>query len=193
MHMPLPETHSPLASHKAVALVGKAANLLLFNALWLGFVLGRYAWLPLCGAVLSVYLVYLFAQKKLPWPKVFLPAAIGIFIDSLFGLSGLFVFPVSPSQWWSSAFFPLPAWFVLLWVAFATTLTQSLGFLAGRLLITVPAGAIAFPLNYWVGSQLGAVSFPLGELFTLLAIGLTWAICLPLLFASLGSTPDKRS
>lgn len=168
-----------------LSILNKVFNLALFNVLWISFVVGRYEWVWLSLPVLLVYLGFLLLRQIVRPMQLVLPAAIGIGTDSLFSLFGLFAFPTGTAAWYTAQPGLLPFWFILLWIAFATTLTQSLRFLADKLLLTMLAGALAFPFNYWVGSQLGGISFPRGNLLTFATLSITWAILLPAMFKSL--------
>lgn len=178
-------SQSDLLPRNLHSVLNKVVNLALFNVLWISFVVGRYEWVWLSLPVLVVYIGFLLLRQIVKPMQIVLPAAIGITADSLFSLLGLFTFPTADSAWYVAQPGLLPFWFILLWVAFATTLSQSLRFLADKVLLTVLAGAVAFPFNYWVGSQLGGIYFPHGKLITFAVIGVSWAILLPLAFKSL--------
>lgn len=73
-----------------------------------------------------------------------------------------------------------PAWIVVLWALFATTLNNSLAWLKQHWSLAAIGGALGGPMAFWAGAQMGAVSFPVPVLaLTVLAIG--WALLLPLL------------
>ena len=74
-----------------------------------------------------------------------------------------------------------PPWMIGLWLNFAATLNQSLGWLHGRPLLAALFGAIGGPLAYYGGARLGATeTLPGIEGMVLLAIG--WGVMTPLLF-----------
>lgn len=70
---------------------------------------------------------------------------------------------------------PLAPWWILgLWVAFALTLTSSLGWLRERAVAGALLAGIAAPMSYLTGNKLGAVSFPMSLQATMVITGLTW-------------------
>jgi hypothetical protein len=152
----------------------KIANILLFNLLWLALVIGRENLLWITGPVVLVYVFLLLRHTSLKPGQLALPALIGISVDSILRLTGLFEF--------QSTALPIPVWLMLLWVVFTTTLPLSLSFIAKHKAITVLAGATGFPFSYAMGERLGAVTFGAGYLEVLVFLSLFWAAGLPLLF-----------
>lgn len=72
-----------------------------------------------------------------------------------------------------------PPWIMALWMAFASTLRSSLGWLAQRYWLAASLGAIAGPLAYYTGHKLGALSFPSPVGPSLAALAVVWAILMP--------------
>ena len=142
--------------------------------MWVGLVVGRETLLPLTVPLVISYAIILIRIGKISIQQVLLPAAIGISIDSAFTLFGMYSF--------SNTNLLLPIWLITLWIAFSTTLTQSLAFIGKYWPVAAVAGAIAFPFNYAIGERLGAVAFADPYILTLLTVGLTWLFCFPLLF-----------
>jgi hypothetical protein len=97
----------------------------------------------------------------------------GIAADALLSAAGVFQFPGGVL---------VPLWLCCLWLAFAAALRRSLGWLGVRPWLAAVAGAIAFPLNYWVGQRAGAVEFGYSLPATLALLAVTWAILLPLMY-----------
>jgi hypothetical protein len=75
-----------------------------------------------------------------------------------------------------------PLWILALWVAFALTLTRSLAWLQGRLLLGMVLGAIGAPLSYWSAARgWQAVRFPAPAIAGFAGLALGWALAMPLL------------
>lgn len=155
-------------------------NLVAFNLIWLASVIGRYelVWVVL-PAVLA-YSAFLIISSTVKFHQVGLPAFVGICTDVSLTQMGLFQFD-SPSPM-------LPLWLIALWIAFATTLTQSLSILGRHKLIAGVLGAVFVPLNYIVGARLGAVSFGYDLVLTYAVLSLVWVLLLPLLFYLAGES-----
>jgi hypothetical protein len=107
---------------------------------------------------------------------------LGFCIDSLLTTSGIFIFNhsnainSSASQWF------IPFWLVLLWGAFAGTLTHSLASLKNSLLVAALVGGICAPLSYVAGAKLGAVDLGYPVTTTYIVLCAIWAVTLPVCF-----------
>ncbi len=73
-----------------------------------------------------------------------------------------------------------PLWMCLLWAALAITLNHSLAWLKRSYWLAAILGSITGPLSYLSGVKLGAGSMP-NQAITLIALGLIWAIAMPLM------------
>ncbi len=155
-------------------LTSKFLNIILFNLLWVGLVLGRESLIHLTLPSLLIYLACLLRIGDLKIHQILLPAAIGITIDSSLTFFGIFIFPESSLL--------IPFWLIVLWINFSTTLTLSLSFIGKNKLVAFGLGATALPFNYTVGERLGAVTFGDPYLFSILVIALVWSISFPILF-----------
>lgn len=147
-------------------------NALWFQTTWFCAVLGRHELLPVIAALLGLHLV-LVRDTGRELLKLSALAAVGISVDA--GLSATGVY-----QFQGGALVPL--WLCGLWLAFATTTTRSLSFLASRPRLTALAGAVVLPLNYWAGQRLGAVEFGYSLPITLAAMSATWLVMLPVIY-----------
>jgi hypothetical protein len=147
-------------------------NALWFQSTWLCLVLGREDLLLLSLSLIGLHLV-LVPQRRQEIRQLALLGGTGVAVDAGLSLMGVFEFAGGVL---------MPGWLVCLWLAFASTLGRSLSFLGARLWLTVLAGAVAFPLNYYAGSRLGAVEFgwPLWQ--SLLIMALIWSVMLPALY-----------
>ena len=152
----------------------KFLNIIVFNLLWIGLVLGRDSLIHLTLPSLLIYLVCLLRIGDLKVHQILLPAAIGITIDSSLTFFGIFIFPDSSLI--------IPFWLIVLWINFSTTITLSLSFIGKNKLIAFGLGATALPFNYTVGERLGAVTFGEPYLFSILTLALIWSVSFPILF-----------
>ncbi|MGB5258377.1 MAG: DUF2878 domain-containing protein, partial [Woeseiaceae bacterium] len=114
-----------------------------------------------------------------------LAAVIGLFWESALVSAGLV-------QYGTQSLLPgiAPFWIVAMWVLFATTLNVGMRWLRKSAIVAALAGAIGGPLSFVAGEKAGAVTFPDAST-ALFAIGLGWAVFLPLLvrFASRNDEP----
>ncbi len=74
-----------------------------------------------------------------------------------------------------------PVWMWALWLIFATTLKESMGWLQGKNALAAALGAVAGPMCYEAGVRLGAASWPNPEVqvFALIYLAIVWAIAMP--------------
>lgn len=75
--------------------------------------------------------------------------------------------------------FPIPFWLMIVWIALATLPNHSLKWLKKRYLICTILGGLAGPLAYWAGVKMGAASFTLPLLQSLLLYAFMWALLWP--------------
>ena len=83
-------------------------------------------------------------------------AFMGITIDTLFTLNGVYQFNSYDLLLTERS---IPIWLCILWVSFAMTLSSSLKWLIEKGAWFALACAIAGPVSYWVGRQNGVVMF----------------------------------
>ena len=152
----------------------KFFNIIVFNLLWIGLVLGRDSLIHLTLPSLLIYLACLLRIGDLKLHQILLPALIGITIDSSLTFFGIFIFTESSLI--------VPFWLIVLWVNFSTTLNLSLSFIGKNKLVAFGLGATALPFNYTVGERLGAVTFGEPYLFSILILVLVWSVSFPILF-----------
>jgi hypothetical protein len=155
-------------------ITSKFLNIITFNLLWIGLVLGRDSLIYLTLPSLIIYLACLLRIGDLKVHQILLPATIGITIDSSLTFFGIFIFPESS--------FIIPFWLIVLWINFSTTLTLSLSFIGKNKLVAFGLGATALPFNYTVGERLGAVAFGEPYLLSILVLVLVWSVSFPILF-----------
>ena len=164
----------PVKTQFKKIVTSKFLNIIVFNLLWIGLVLGRESLIHLTLPSLLIYLACLLRIGDLKIHQILLPAAIGITIDSSLTFFGIFIFPNSSLI--------IPFWLIVLWINFSTTINLSLSFIGKNKLIAFGLGATALPFNYTVGERLGAVTFGDPYLFSILVIALVWSVSFPILF-----------
>jgi len=157
-------------------------NLVFFNTMWLLCVIGRDQLLWLSAPLFITYAFLLLGAGKIQVAQLLIPATIGLLADSAMVLGGLLDF---------NSQLLLPLWLVLLWINFSITLSLALEWLEKHFWLCALAGAIAFPLNYSIGEQLGAVTYTAPYPLVLTLMAAAWAIGLPLLYRV--RTFDQRS
>lgn len=165
-----------------MSLAFKIGNVVGYQLVWLASVYGAAHGMPWLGAVV----VALFAAVHLSLSPsrqadlrlIAIAIVLGFVLDSLFAASGLLKY-ASP---WPSEFLA-PVWILSMWVGFALTLHHSMGFLRLKWMAASAFGLIGGPLAYWAAERVfGAVSYGASHLVVGAALGLAWAIALPLLY-----------
>ena len=154
-------------------------NFLAFQVGWFSSVLGAAKQMPWIGPVVVIAIAALhLRQARRPDLEAGLIVAcgvIGLFFDSLLVSLGWVAYP---SGYFSASF--APYWIVTMWMLFATTLNQSMGWLKGRLPLAAALGAISGPLSYLGGQKLGGMQFvELTNALIFLSVG--WAVVMPLI------------
>ncbi len=157
---------------RAYALTDKVwFNALWFQLTWFSCVIGREQWLAVSIALIAMH----FILVKAPREELYALApiiAVGVAVDSLLSVLGIFDFGDSL----------VPGWLVLLWIAFATTITRAFAFFKQRPLLASVVGGLGVPFNYAVGAQLGAVTLPMEPIISAAVLMGVWALLFPSLF-----------
>ena len=157
-------------------------NFVLFQIGWFSCVLGgassQYYWagVVVVAAIIAVHLTRADSIRS----EVLLIAIttiLGTAWDSSLMLAGLFTFT---NGFVLSGMVPL--WMVAMWALFATTLNVSMKWMKNRYLLAAIFGAVGGPVAYYAGHRLGAVEFG-NTASALAAVGVGWAIIMPLLMA----------
>lgn len=154
-------------------------NFILFHLGWFACVLGGawdMPWLGLCyaAAIIAIHLSLahtLTAELRL----ILLAGIYGLFTDTLLVNTGWL-------QYTSGYLIAgvAPYWVVALWMLFATTLNITFSWLKRRYLLATVLGAIAGPMAYLSGEQLGAATL-VQPTSALLLLALIWGIAMPML------------
>ena len=155
-------------------------NVVLTQVAWLACVLGGargLSWpgLIAVGAVVAVHLA-VSARPAREGTRLALAAALGFALDAALGFSGACAWVGGASD----GRVP-PLWLIALWPSFATMLTAALSWLVLRWWLAALFGFVGGPLAYFGGANLGALAFPAGTAFGLLAVGVVWAVAMILL------------
>lgn len=155
-------------------------NLVFFKLVWaaslVGVVLG-YAWLGL--VVLATFVTWharSAATAKADFVLAAVAVAIGLLLDSLYVRAGLIVY-AGELVWHGAA----PLWILALWANFALTMNGCLGWLRQRKRLAAVLAFVFGPLSYYGGISLGTATITGEDWVLFLAIGLAWAVTLPLL------------
>ena len=161
-----------------------AVNALGFNLGWFGCVLASrwdapLAAIPVVALVVAVHLTLVARDDRMREARaVALIAAIGTVVDSAMLGAGVLAFGGSHAL---SITFVL--WIGAFWVNFACTLGVALRWLRGRPILAAVLGGISAPGTYYAGELLGALTLHDDALVWSLALGIEWAIMLPLISA----------
>ena len=99
-------------------LISKRFNVVAFNLIWLGCVVGREQYWWAFAPVVLGYLALLEQRRIFRAGKFLMLFGLGVGIDSLLTVLGVFQF--------GPTIFFIPLWLVLLWAAFTPTLFLSL-------------------------------------------------------------------
>ena len=156
------------------------ANLVCTQAAWFACVIGAAKEWPWLGPVVTVVWcglwLWLSSHRRADLILVVGSAVVGYVVDSALVLGGFFAF--APAVQLGG---PSPLWMVALWALFGTSVRGPMRRLLDKPLLSAVVGAVAGPLAYGGGVRLGAASFGDDDVASRLAIGVAWAIALPLL------------
>jgi len=157
-------------------------NLVFFKIVWAvslaGVVLG-YAWAGL--AMLMVFFAWharMAPTARADFIVATIAVVIGLALDTLYVRAGLIAF--EGNLLWNNA---APLWILALWANSALTMNGCLGWLRQRRMLAAGLAFVCGPLSYYGGIAVGTATVT-GERWMLFgAIGLAWAIALPLLLS----------
>ncbi len=159
----------------------------LWQGAWFATVLGAAKGWPWIGLLAVVPPLLLAGWGR--WRRALAVAAVafvlGLAVDGVLGLSGAARYPGGLLDGRLS-----PPWMWCLWVELGLALDLCLAWLRPRPWLALAFGAIGGPLAYLSGVRLGAMIAPAGELTCGLAVGVAYAIALPILILL---TPWPRS
>ncbi|MCE9635147.1 MAG: DUF2878 domain-containing protein [Planctomycetes bacterium] len=158
----------------------KLVNYAILQGAWFGCVLGAAAdalWVAwLSGATALALHLALLRDWRSDRIVVGAALAIGAVTDTIVRGVGAFDAPSDPLP----APFPV-TWLLLLWAVFGTSIRHCMGWLRGRYVVAAVFGAVGGPLSLMGGARLGAVTLATDTRLVWFAIGLQWAVAMPLL------------
>lgn len=150
-------------------------NALSFQVVWWSSVLWLNSSLMLTISLLLIHFILLAVLGKHEYRKVDLllmlkVAALGIGVDTVLAVLGLFEFALFP--WWLGC----------LWLHFALTLNHSLAFMRHLpLIFQALLGGIFGGLSYLAGAEFNAVNLPYGNVISAFVLFFVWLVLLPFL------------
>jgi len=129
-------------------------NAVLFQLAW--FSAALVSWQLAMALVVAVAVQLLWVQKDKAFHVMFVAmvVALGIVMDSLFAVLGVYVFKNSPDT-----VLGFPIWLMCMWLAFAMSIRMSLDWLFAKPKIFIVASAIMGPVSYVVGRNLDLIGF----------------------------------
>ncbi len=159
----------------------KLLNFGLFQIVWLAAALGAGRGIPWLGVLvaalaLTIHFRVVATDAAEEARFVFAAALIGALVDTLQALAGVFSFHHGAWLPWLC-----PPWLFALWLAFASTLRHSLGWLRGRYVTAALFAAAGGPLAYYAGHRFGAMAMPADVLPSLAVMAVVWALLMPAL------------
>ena len=154
-------------------------NFVFFQVGWFSSVYGGAQQMPWLGplAVGAALLIHFRAAQR-PQQELALIlscAAIGAVFDS--ALVALGWVQYSSGIFSESA---APYWIITMWMLFATTLNVSLRWLRNKEKLAAFFGLLGGPVTYLAGQKLGGIVL-VDQLAALLALGIGWAVMMPIL------------
>ncbi len=156
-----------------------AVNIAVFYAAWIVSVLAASAGWPVVAASVCAVAIMLHLavtrHRRFDAAVIGLGMLIGLAVEGV--LMATFVTYASPGP---VAGVP-PAWIVLLWAVFATTLNVSLVWLKTRLLAGGVLAAVGGPQSYVIGERLGAITIAEPRWLAFSVIAMVWAFAFPVL------------
>lgn len=154
-------------------------NFVAFQAGWFSSVYGgaqQMPWLGPLAVALALLLHFRFARgRRAELMLVLSCAVIGAAFDSALVVMGWVQYP---SGMFSE--FAAPFWIITMWMLFATTLNVSMRWLRKRQRLAAAFGLVGGPVTYLAGQKLGGIIL-LEPLAALLALGIGWAVMMPML------------
>lgn len=150
-----------------------------FNACWFACVLPAAYGLPYVGPIV----VLMFSAAVLSMSRNYMGDALlvaagvvfGYVLDSALVLIGAFTFP--PGASWGA---PTTWWMVAMWVNLATAMPVLFRWMIGRPFVAAVFGLLGGPSAYYSGEKLGAIELGDNLVFAMIAVGVGWALTMPL-------------
>ncbi|MDF1799620.1 MAG: DUF2878 domain-containing protein [Planctomycetota bacterium] len=169
----------------------KLINFVLFQVVWFAAVEGAAECLLLLGPAVAIAFACIHLRLVDRHERArefgFLTGVtlLGALLDAGLAAIGATVYPTSgpgsPGSWPAVLSWLPPAWILSLWLAFACLPRFSLAWLRGRYALAAVLGALGGPLSYLGGVRLGAVALGESPALTLVALGVEYALAMPLI------------
>jgi hypothetical protein len=154
-------------------------NFIGFQIGWFACVLGAANDKELLGMIIAlgivIYHVVAQADPINELKLVLVAVVIGLFWETWVLSLSILRYPSHPE-----ALFWAPAWLIMMWALFATTINLSMGWLKGRWVLALFMGAVFGPLAFIGGEKLGAVVF-LDSTLSIITLSVGWGLLMPLL------------
>tara|TARA_B100002052_G_scaffold131750_2_gene121024 strand:+ start:8081 stop:8620 length:540 start_codon:yes stop_codon:yes gene_type:complete len=160
----------------------KILNAVFFYTIWWGCVLGiKYSYNYL-GALLTIVLgafhINIVPDFKKEIKLILYVGLLGFVVESFYLHSYLlkyngYIYP--------NSLFP-PLWILCMWLGFAGTLNYSMFWMKDRWVVMFLSGAIFGPMSYLAGLKLGVLNFNFSNLLTIIIIGITWGLAIPIMY-----------
>jgi hypothetical protein len=144
-------------------------NFIWFQLIWFTSVLGGDNWITALVTMLLFHLLIV-DDIKAELQLMITGAAIGITIDNLLTYHGIYLFNEQ------RALMDFPLWMMAIWLGFCGTIRHSMKFMTARPFVMIIAAAIFAPLSYAAANRLGAVEFPMGNIYTAMITGFSWMV-----------------
>lgn len=155
-------------------------NVVLFYGAWFACVLGAAGARPWIGvlvvAAVAILHTTLIGRHRREALVLALSGMIGCALDTAQMHLDMFRFSGHPADALLA-----PVWMTALWVAFATLPGVSLRWLRERELLAALLGAAGGPASYYAGQRLGAIELADPIRTSLAAIGVEWAVAMPMI------------
>lgn len=156
-------------------------HLIFYYAAWVvGIYLAanHYAWWSTAVIMLLVLAQYgwqrfIMHDTKNLYFMIVLLTVVGSIIDTIYLHADLINFESNPFAPYFS-----PPWMIAIWISFAMIYYALLKSLYHRYFLLGGLSLVGFTLAYYVGAEIGAASFPYGNLSSVL-VGVTWSVALP--------------
>lgn len=147
-------------------------NLLMFQGLWFGCVLGGNLVAVLSLAAYVLLYSTLVSNPLQEWKALLAIALVGALADALMAYANIITFDATSH---------LPVWLACLWLGFGTLFFHGLQWLRSLPWPVVAiTGAVAGPATYWSGALLSNNTFPSGLAVFIATYAIAWSILLPL-------------
>ena len=165
-------------------MINKRLKFLIFNFLGLQFTWAACAYgathgLPLLGVYVGLFYIFLhfiIVEERLrDLNIVIIVGALGIFLDYFNTRFNIVSFST-----YDATVLLIPYWLMVLWLVFSLMIPHSLYWLVKNMKVACIAGAIGGSLSYFMGHNLGALTFSQPVSISFIIYFIEWGIFFPL-------------